>query len=237
MDTPGAESAPTTLDAPGTDDTPAATVDAPATDGSVAVATDPEPATPEPVAATPAPPADDTPAEPTAPEPTAAVEPAAETTDAEPAATADAVEPGAPSAPAEPAAEAEAATPVVPAPRTPVDDALPPAVVVGPEAQHVPVEPEAAPVVAAAADPTTGSADDFRRIQGIGPKMAAALRDAGIRTYRQLADLDEATLRETIRSAGLRAAPSLATWPQQAKVLVGAPAEADRVLPAGDADA
>ncbi|MEU8189400.1 helix-hairpin-helix domain-containing protein, partial [Micromonospora carbonacea] len=108
---------------------------------------------------------------------------------------------------------------------------------VGPEAQHVPVEPEAAPVVAAAADPTTGSADDFRRIQGIGPKMAAALQDAGIRTYRQLADLDEATLRETIRSAGLRAAPSLATWPQQAKVLVGAPAEADRVLPAGDADA
>ncbi|MFG1903477.1 helix-hairpin-helix domain-containing protein [Micromonospora carbonacea] len=226
--------------------TPAATDDAPATDGSPAVATDPEPAaTPEPVAATLAPPADATPAEPTAPEPATDVDPAAATTDAEPAATepvqpaatADAVEPAAPSAPAEPAAEAEAATPVVPAPRTPVDDALPPAVVVGPEAQHVPVEPEAAPVVAAAADPTTGSADDFRRIQGIGPKMAAALQDAGIRTYRQLADLDEATLRETIRSAGLRAAPSLATWPQQAKVLVGAPAEADRVLPAGDADA
>ncbi|MFG1803571.1 helix-hairpin-helix domain-containing protein [Micromonospora carbonacea] len=246
--------------------TPAATDDAPATDGSPAVATDPEPAaTPEPVAATLAPPADATPAEPAAPEPATDVDPAAATTDAEPAATepatdvdpaaattdaepaatepvqpaatADAVEPAAPSAPAEPAAEAEAATPVVPAPRTPVDDALPSAVVVGPEAQHVPVEPEAAPVVAAAADPTTGSADDFRRIQGIGPKMAAALQDAGIRTYRQLADLDEATLRETIRSAGLRAAPSLATWPQQAKVLVGAPAEADRVLPAGDADA
>ncbi|MBB5826357.1 putative flap endonuclease-1-like 5' DNA nuclease [Micromonospora carbonacea subsp. aurantiaca] len=255
IDTPGAESTPTTLDAPGTDDTPAATIDAPATDGSPAVATDPEPAaTPEPAAATLAPPADATPAEPTAPEPTAAVEPAAETTavepatgtadvepvaattDVEPAAT-EPVQPAAPSAPAEAAAEAEAATPVVPAPRTPVDDALPPAVVVGPEAQHVPVEPEAAPGVAAAADPTTGSADDFRRIQGIGPKMAAALQDAGIRTYRQLADLDEATLRETIRSAGLRAAPSLATWPQQAKVLVGAPAEADRVLPAGDADA
>jgi predicted flap endonuclease-1-like 5' DNA nuclease len=74
--------------------------------------------------------------------------------------------------------------------------------------------------------------DDFRRIQGVGPKMAAALQAAGIRTYRQLAELDEAALRETIRGAGLRAAPSLATWPQQAKVLAGAPQEAAAALPA-----
>ncbi|GAA2223275.1 helix-hairpin-helix domain-containing protein [Micromonospora olivasterospora] len=85
---------------------------------------------------------------------------------------------------------------------------------------------------AAQAAGAAGPADDFRRIQGVGPKMAAALHDAGIRTYQQLADLDEAALRETIRAAGLRAAPSLATWPQQARVLAGAPAEADRVLPA-----
>ncbi|WP_309246096.1 hypothetical protein [Verrucosispora sioxanthis] len=49
--------------------------------------------------------------------------------------------------------------------------------------------------------------------------MAAALHGAGIRTYRQLADMDEAALRETVKSAGLRATASLATWPQQAKVL------------------
>ncbi|WP_230415671.1 hypothetical protein [Micromonospora tarapacensis] len=49
--------------------------------------------------------------------------------------------------------------------------------------------------------------------------MAAALHDAGIRTYRQLAELDEAALRETIKGAGLRATASLVTWPQQAKVL------------------
>ncbi|WFE56130.1 helix-hairpin-helix domain-containing protein [Micromonospora sp. WMMD712] len=250
-----------TVDAPATDGSPAV-----ATDPEPAATPEPVAETPAPPAdATPAEPTATEPtvavepaAETTAVEPatgTTAVEPATGTADVDPVAastvdvepvatepvrpavTADAVEPAAASAPAEPAAEAEAAAPVVPAPRTPVDDALPPAALVGPEAQHVPVEPEAAPVVAAAADPTTGSADDFRRIQGIGPKMAAALQDAGIRTYRQLADLDEATLRETIRSAGLRAAPSLATWPQQAKVLVGAPAEADRVLPAGDADA
>ncbi|MFI0793389.1 hypothetical protein ACH4OY_11920 [Micromonospora rubida] len=87
------------------------------------------------------------------------------------------------------------------------------------------------PVAAPSAATVGATADDFRRIQGIGPKMAAALQDAGIRTYRQLADLDEAGLRDTIRAAGLRGASSLATWPQQARVLAGAPAEADRVLP------
>ncbi|MBQ1050041.1 hypothetical protein KBX50_16400 [Micromonospora sp. C51] len=70
-----------------------------------------------------------------------------------------------------------------------------------------------------AAEPVAAQADDFRRIQGVGPKMAAALHGAGIRTYRQLAELDETALRETVKNAGLRATASLATWPQQAKVL------------------
>ncbi|SCL27699.1 hypothetical protein [Micromonospora inyonensis] len=74
--------------------------------------------------------------------------------------------------------------------------------------------------------------DDFRRIQGIGPKIAAALQAAGIRTYRQLAERDEAGLREVIRGAGLRSAPGLASWPQQARILADAPAEADKVFPA-----
>uniref|UniRef100_UPI001FED24A1 helix-hairpin-helix domain-containing protein n=1 Tax=Micromonospora maritima TaxID=986711 RepID=UPI001FED24A1 len=98
---------------------------------------------------------------------------------------------------------------VVPAPRASVEDDLP-----------------------AVSD--GGTPDDFRRIQGIGPKLAAALQDAGIRTYRQLAELDEAALRETVKAAGLRAAPGLATWPQQAKVLAGARAEAEQVLPAAE---
>ncbi|MFV2102412.1 helix-hairpin-helix domain-containing protein [Micromonospora sp. LOL_024] len=80
-------------------------------------------------------------------------------------------------------------------------------------------EPVTAPEPAAVAVAPEGGADDFRRIQGVGPKMAAALHGAGIRTYRQLAELDEATLRDTVKSAGLRATASLVTWPQQAKVL------------------
>ncbi|MEU4480456.1 hypothetical protein AB0F68_20735 [Micromonospora sp. NPDC023966] len=109
----------------------------------------------------------------------------------------------------EPVAETEPVAPVaVPAPRAAVEDV--------------------APAQVDAAGP-----DDFRRIQGIGPKMAAALQAAGIRTYQQLAELDEPVLRETVKAAGLRAAPGLATWSQQAKVLAGARAEAERVLPVG----
>ncbi|MGC4813841.1 hypothetical protein ACLQ29_25195 [Micromonospora sp. DT228] len=102
----------------------------------------------------------------------------------------------------------------------------------------VPAVAEVPPVVTTAAngagaDPA-GSADDFRRIQGIGPKLAAALQDAGVRTYVQLGALDEAALRDLIRAAGLRAAPGLATWPQQARVLAGAGDEMAAVLPGGN---
>ena len=61
--------------------------------------------------------------------------------------------------------------------------------------------------------------DKLDRIEGIGPKIAAALRGAGIRTYRSLADADQARLRDAMRAAGLRFTPSLATWSQQAKLL------------------
>ncbi len=61
--------------------------------------------------------------------------------------------------------------------------------------------------------------DDLERIEGIGPRMAAALHQAGIRTYRQLADSDERRLRAAIEAAGLRFAPSLATWARQARLL------------------
>ncbi|MEU8126917.1 hypothetical protein AB0B68_06860 [Micromonospora sp. NPDC049049] len=102
--------------------------------------------------------------------------------------------------------------------------------------------PAATPPVRSAADTTissvdadpTGPADDFRRIQGIGPKMAAALQDAGVRTYDQLGGLDEPALRDLIRAAGLRAAPGLGSWPQQARVLAGAGDEMAAVLPNGN---
>ncbi|MGN9804665.1 helix-hairpin-helix domain-containing protein [Micromonospora sp. L32] len=146
--------------------------------------------------------------------------------DAEPVAPAAPVEAVAPAEVEAPApAEVEAAEPVIPAPRRALDDEAP-------VASDEPATADADIV----ATPDAETADDFRRIQGVGPKMAAALQAAGIRTYRQLAELDEPALRETIRAAGLRAAPSVATWPQQAKLLAGAGAEAGAVLPEPAAD-
>lgn len=61
--------------------------------------------------------------------------------------------------------------------------------------------------------------DDLQRIEGIGPKMAGALHAAGITTYAQLGASDEATIRAAITAARLRFAPSLPTWPRQARLL------------------
>ncbi|MFI6781281.1 hypothetical protein [Micromonospora sp. NPDC050276] len=126
----------------------------------------------------------------------------------------------------------------------PVDAAAATAETERPATATPPVRPSTAatPPVRSAADPAvggvdadlTGPADDFRRIQGIGPKMAAALQDAGVRTYGQLGELDEPALRDLIRAAGLRAAPGLASWPQQARVLAGAGDEMAVVLPNGN---
>jgi predicted flap endonuclease-1-like 5' DNA nuclease len=49
--------------------------------------------------------------------------------------------------------------------------------------------------------------------------MAGALNAAGITTYEGLAASDEVTVRAAISAAGLRFAPSLVTWPRQARLL------------------
>jgi predicted flap endonuclease-1-like 5' DNA nuclease len=58
--------------------------------------------------------------------------------------------------------------------------------------------------------------DDLTVIEGIGPKMAAALRAAGIDTFGKLAEADEASLRAAIEAAKMSFAPSLPSWPEQA---------------------
>jgi predicted flap endonuclease-1-like 5' DNA nuclease len=58
--------------------------------------------------------------------------------------------------------------------------------------------------------------DDLTRIEGIGPKMSAALIAAGIDSYAKLAATSVEELRSAIQSQGMRFAPSLTTWPEQA---------------------
>jgi predicted flap endonuclease-1-like 5' DNA nuclease len=136
----------------------------------------------------------------TEPSPVVAPEPVAE----EPAAEEPAEEPA-----DEPVAEEPAAAP---------------ALVAEPVAEEPAVEDDVEPVAAEVfADepvvtPTTD--DNFQRIEGIGPKMNAALEQAGIRTYGQLAAAEEQTLRDAINAAGLKFAPSIVTWARQAKLLL-----------------
>lgn len=62
--------------------------------------------------------------------------------------------------------------------------------------------------------------DQLEVIEGIGPKIEAALKSGGINTFAKLANASEADLRATIERAGINFAPSLNTWARQAKFLV-----------------
>ncbi|MEU4556339.1 helix-hairpin-helix protein [Micromonospora violae] len=75
------------------------------------------------------------------------------------------------------------------------------------------------PVAPPRTDPVEPPREELERIEGIGPKMANALRAAGIRTFRQLAETDDTTRRAAIEKAGLSFAPSLVTWGRQAQLL------------------
>jgi large subunit ribosomal protein L30 len=80
-------------------------------------------------------------------------------------------------------------------------------------------EIEAADELDAAGDLTAvddqSAADDLTMIEGIGPKIAGVLREAGIGTFAQLAATDVARLTEILQDANLRlAAPE--SWPEQA---------------------
>ena len=58
-------------------------------------------------------------------------------------------------------------------------------------------------------------ADDLKRIEGIGPKTAAALQGAGVRTFAQLAAMSVEDVQDLLRQAGVRVGVS-ETWMAQA---------------------
>ena len=57
---------------------------------------------------------------------------------------------------------------------------------------------------------------DLQRIEGIGPKIAGVLNDAGIVNYAQLAAKTVQELRHILDDAGIGRIAKPATWPQQA---------------------
>lgn len=63
-------------------------------------------------------------------------------------------------------------------------------------------------------------ADDLTVIEGVGPKVASLLEDAGVRTYGSLAAMNEGQLRQILRQAGLPFVDP-ETWPEQATLAAG----------------
>lgn len=61
------------------------------------------------------------------------------------------------------------------------------------------------------------SPDDLEIIEGIGPKIAAVLKQAGISTFAQLAKEEPAHIKQILETAGLRLADPT-SWPGQAKL-------------------
>lgn len=58
--------------------------------------------------------------------------------------------------------------------------------------------------------------DDLTVIEGIGKKMSQALIAAGIDTFEKLANASNEALQQAVEAAGMRLAPSLGTWAEQA---------------------
>ena len=83
-----------------------------------------------------------------------------------------------------------------------------------PKKEAVKVE-KAAPALKAAA-PKKAKADDLKKIEGIGPKIAETLVAAGISTFADLAKAKPAKISEIIADVRGNHVPD--TWPQQAKL-------------------
>ncbi len=62
--------------------------------------------------------------------------------------------------------------------------------------------------------------DDLEMIEGIGPKIAKLLHEAGITSFAQLADTDVPKLKGILISANLRVNDPT-SWPEQAKLAAG----------------
>ncbi len=67
---------------------------------------------------------------------------------------------------------------------------------------------------------TDSSSDDLTRIEGIGPKMSAALVAQGIDSFKKLESSDVASLKTALSNEGMKFAPSVSTWSKQAEYLV-----------------
>lgn len=79
--------------------------------------------------------------------------------------------------------------------------------------------PAAKAVAPASAPASQAKADDLKKIEGIGPKIAEHLSAAGIATYAALSESSADKIKEILTAAGPRfAAHNPTTWPKQAQM-------------------
>jgi large subunit ribosomal protein L4 len=103
----------------------------------------------------------------------------------------------------------------------PVEAPKPVAKVEAPKVEAVKATPVETPApVVEAPKAVVSTPDDLKRIEGIGPKINDALIAAGIDTFAKLEKASEESLKAALETAGLRFAPSLGTWAEQAGFLV-----------------
>lgn len=90
------------------------------------------------------------------------------------------------------------------------------------EKPKVKAEPAKAEKVAAEVETEVAEADDLKKLEGVGPKLAEVLNAAGINTYAELATSSVEKLNEILAEAGSRyASKDPAPWIEQAKELAG----------------
>lgn len=86
------------------------------------------------------------------------------------------------------------------------------------EAEAGPTTHEAQAEVPTAEAAASVQEDDLKVIEGIGPKLEQVLKEAGIRTYRDLATKTPEELRAILDAAGVARISNPQTWPEQAKL-------------------
>ena len=62
------------------------------------------------------------------------------------------------------------------------------------------------------------AADDLKKIEGIGPKIADTLNDAGVKTFADLAKMDRDAIKAILDTVSTLKSKEPKTWPQQAQL-------------------
>ncbi len=84
---------------------------------------------------------------------------------------------------------------------------------------EAPVAPPAAKAPEAPVKEAAPAKDDLKKVEGIGPKIAELLNNAGINTFSQLGATEVDRIKEILAEAGSRyAAHNPGTWPKQAQM-------------------